>query len=124
MKTPITHSELQSRPEQFSTKTGLSKINFARRRANRRLHTQRLVALLRREAPKFFAIAEVVGHWVWIQFTEKQPGEVTSRLAELGFHWNNRRQAWQHPCGTLSKASEFDPRDRYGSYFPALSRAA
>ena len=26
---------------------------------------------------------------------------VTRVLAELGFHWNNTRQAWQHPCGTI-----------------------
>jgi hypothetical protein len=24
---------------------------------------------------------------------------VTAELAQLGFHWNRRRQVWQHPCG-------------------------
>ena len=79
-----------------------------------------MLALLRTEAPRFFELAEVVGKWVWIQFERKQPSEVTSVLAELGFHWNNTRQTWQHPCGTIAdERANFDPRKRYGSYFAA-----
>jgi hypothetical protein len=45
---------------------------------------------------------------------------ITSVLAELGFHWNNARQAWQHPCGTVQhERAAFDPRKRYRSYFAA-----
>jgi len=34
--------------------------------------------------------------------------------------WNNARQAWQHPCGTIRKErATFDPRKRYRSYFAA-----
>jgi hypothetical protein len=52
----------------------------------------------------------VVGKWVWIQFSDKQPPTITSVLSELGFHWNNTRQAWQHPCGTIQKErAAFDP---------------
>jgi hypothetical protein len=41
-------------------------------------------------------------------------------LSELGFHWNNTRQAWQHPCGTIAfERANYDPRKRYGSHFPA-----
>ena len=113
----------QSRPEQLSAdKAGSErpKIDFALRRANRALDTERLLALLRSDAPSFFALAEVVGKWVWIQFTEKQPSQITRVLAELGFHWNNTRQTWQHPCGTaLFEAATYDPRRRYGSYFAA-----
>ncbi|HEX3797332.1 MAG TPA: hypothetical protein VH413_01420 [Verrucomicrobiae bacterium] len=95
------------------------------RRVNRRLQTEKLLALLREETPRFFELAEVVGKWVWIQFTEKQPSEITSVLAELGFHWNNTRQTWQHPCGTIPlKGATYDPRDRYGSYFAADQKAA
>ena len=121
MKTNTNTSELKSRSEQLSTgKTGLARINFARRRVNRSLDTLRLLNLLRSRAPEFFGLAEVVGKWVWIQFAEKQPREVTSRLAELGFHWNNTRQAWQHPCGlNRHEAATFDPRKIYGSYFAA-----
>jgi hypothetical protein len=101
---------LESRPE----------IDFDLRRANRALETEKLLALLRSDAPRFFEIAEVVGKWVWIQFSDKQPPTITSVLAELGFHWNNARQAWQHPCGTIRKErATFDPRKRYRSYFAA-----
>ena len=102
-----------------------AKINIARRQANRALNTDRLLALLRRETPKFFELAEVVGKWVWIQFDGKQPVTVTSVLSELGFHWNNTRQAWQHPCGTITdERADYDPRKRYGSYFAADRIAA
>jgi hypothetical protein len=119
MKTQNQKSELKSRPEQLNTKP-LPKIDLALRRANRALNTEKLLALLKRETPRFFEIAEVVGKWVWIQFTEKQPSQVTMVLAELGFHWNNTRQAWQHPCGTIAfERANYDPRKRYGSYFAA-----
>ena len=72
------------------------------------------------QTPKFFELAEVVGKWVWIEFTEQQPAAITRLLAELGFHWNNTRQAWQHPCGTIQQErAAFDPRKRYRRYFAA-----
>jgi hypothetical protein len=126
MKTNTNKNQVkaQSRPEQLSTKP-LPKIDLALRRANRALNTERLLTLLRSETPRFFEIAEVVGKWVWIQFTEKQPSDVTIVLSELGFHWNNTRQAWQHPCGTIAfEPANYDPRKRYGSYFPADQKAA
>ena len=95
------------------------RINFARRNKNRQLPIESVIALIKQEAPKFFQLAEVVGKWVWIQFTEKQPREVTAALAELGFHWNNKRQAWQHPCGAVTEGTESDPHEKYQSYFPA-----
>jgi hypothetical protein len=118
-------SELQSRPEQLSTSTGnRPKINLELRRTNRKLETEKLLSLLRSETPNFFDLAEVVGKWVWIQFSDKQPPTVTSVLAELGFHWNNTRQAWQHPCGTIpDERADYDPRKRYGSYFAAAKAA-
>ena len=121
-------SGLLNRPEQLSTKntpkSDRPKIDIALRRANRQLETEKLLALLRSDAPRFFEIAEVVGKWVWIQFTDKQPSDVTKVLAELGFHWNNRRQSWQHPCGTIPERADYDPRERYGSYFAADEKAA
>jgi hypothetical protein len=117
-------SEAQSRPEQLST-GDRPKINMELRRANRKLETEKLLALLRSETPNFFDIAEVVGKWVWIQFSDKQPPTVTRVLAELGFHWNNTRQAWQHPCGTMpDERATYDPRKRYGSYFAADQKPA
>ena len=114
-------SGLKSRSEQLSAKqTGLAKINFGKRWRNRSLETETLLAVLRGSAPHFFELAEVVGKWVWIQFANKQPNEVTRVLAELGFHWNNKRQAWQHPCGLYRhERAIYDPRRVYGSYFAA-----
>jgi hypothetical protein len=119
-------SGLLIRPEQSSTEPETSKtkqlprISLKRRFANRALATDKLLALLRSEAPRFFEVAEVVGKWVWIQFDGKQPSDVTRVLAELGFHWNNTRQTWQHPCGTIPvERATYDPRRRYGSYFAA-----
>ncbi|HEY3855607.1 MAG TPA: hypothetical protein VGO67_14545 [Verrucomicrobiae bacterium] len=80
--------------------------------------------LIQREAPDFWELAEVVGRWVWIQFDGKQPNQITAALSELGFHWNRRRQVWQHPCGHLGTSANYDPRRRYGSYFPADHQAA
>ncbi len=100
-------------------------IDLERRRANRKLPTEKLIVLLRSEAPRFFEVAEIVGKWVWVQFAEKQPREVTAVLSQLGFHWNNKRQVWQHPCGTYrEEASLYDPRKKYRAYFAADQQAA
>jgi hypothetical protein len=117
-------SEAQSRPEQLST-NNRPKIDLALRRANRALETGKLLALLRSKTPNLFELAEVVGKWVWIQFDGKQPVTVTAVLSELGFHWNNTRQTWQHPCGTIPfERAPYDPRKRYGSYFAADRQTA
>jgi hypothetical protein len=120
MKTNMKNkSELESRSEQRSTKR-LPKINFARRRVNRSLDRETLLAVLRGSSPRFFELAEVVGKWIWIQFSEQPVVEIRQQLAELGFHWNNTRGVWQHPCGLeRSERATFDPRKVYGSYFAA-----
>ena len=116
-------SGLKSRPEPLSA-ANRKPIDFNRRKANRSLDTEKLLAVLQSDAPKFFGLAEVVGKWVWIQFADKQPAKVTRALAELGFHWNNARKAWQHPCGLFrEKALPIDPRQKYGSYFAAAKPA-
>ena len=102
-------------PAQTPERPALPRIDFARRQANRELPTDQLLALLRSESPRFYELAEVVGKWVWIQFAEKQPREVTASLAQFGFHWNNTRQTWQHPCGALTQGSPGDPRAKYGA---------
>ncbi|MBA4148498.1 MAG: hypothetical protein H0X66_10330 [Verrucomicrobia bacterium] len=122
-------SELQSRSEQLSSDKAsgekLPRLDYDLRRQNRTLPTDKVLSLLQEEAPRFFELAEVVGNWVWIQFGQKQPRTVTAVLSQLGFHWNNKRQAWQHPCGQPTKTpASYDPRERYGSKFPADMRAA
>jgi hypothetical protein len=112
-------SGLLNRPEQLSAENR-PRIDLKQRHVNRKLDTEKLLALLRKESPKFFEVAEVVGKWVWIQFADKQPVEVTKVLSQLGFHWNNTRQTWQHPCGTATDdRANYDPRKRYGSHFAA-----
>jgi hypothetical protein len=119
MKTNTLNSELKSRAEQSITQPR-AKIDFAKRRVNRSLNTWRVLNLLRCATPQFFHRAEVVGRWVWIQFHVEPPLAVRQKLAELGFHWNNDRQTWQHPCGTpTSDGADYDPRKRYGSYAAA-----
>jgi hypothetical protein len=111
-------SELKNRTAQ-RIETQLQRIDFARRHRNRGLRTESLLNLIRREAPEFWELAEVVGRWVWIQVDGEQPNQITAALSEFGFHWNRRRQAWQHPCGTIAASSNQDPRRKYRSYFPA-----
>src|SRR6202795_5074479 len=110
MKTKIQQLKgLKSRSEQLSTEktpeNPLIPIDFERRQANNRLPKDRLLALLRSEAPRYFELAEVVVKWVWIRFTEKQPRQITTALSELGFHWNSDRQSWQHPCAARFRAN-------------------
>jgi hypothetical protein len=97
------NSELKSRTAQrtVEAKTELPKIDLVKRRRNRCLPTERLLALLQKEAPRLWELAEVVGKWVWVQFEGQQPPQVTAELSQFGFHWNNRRQVWQHPCGQI-----------------------
>ena len=113
------------RPSSVSKTNTLPKIDVKLRYANRALNTESLLALLRSETPRFFEVAEVVGKWVWIQFGEIPAAEIRQQLAQLGFHWNNSRQSWQHPCGMISdERANYDPRKRYGSYFAADRIAA
>ena len=120
-------SGLENRNENINgeAKPSLPKIDLELRRNNRALPTAKVLEVLQGEAPTFWQKAEVVGKWIWIQFQEKQSREVTAVLSQLGFHWNNKRQAWQHPCGNFTqKPASYDPRERYGSAFPADQQTA
>ena len=97
----------------------LHRIDFRLRFQNRGLSTRKLLDLLYHETPRFWELCQVVGKWVWIQFQQKQPRNVTAQLSQLGFHWNRRRQIWQHPCGQFRTGSWRDPRDKYPTYYPA-----
>jgi len=107
-----------------STTTGQrAVIDWNQRNRNRNLPTRQVLSLLKTEAPTLFAIAQVVGKWIWVSFPDKQEPAVTGRLAQLGFHWNNTRQVWQHPCGPVTvDASPDDPRAKYGAT-PATAAA-
>ena len=135
IKNKKSESGLQNRIAQSSTENTqpeanqnqtepLIPLDYEKRREYRTLPTESVLSLLRTEAPRFFELAEIVGNWVWIQFEQKQPREVTAALSQLGFHWNNKRQAWQHPCGRFSLSTQGNPRDKYGSRFAADSQTA
>ena len=129
-------SELKSRPEQLSTDKNtaapteaaakketrvLPYVNFQQREENRALATEKVLDLLRQWLPKAYDLAEVVGKWVWLDVSPARKPGLASVLWALGFHWNQRRGVWQHPCGTFNPFGSHptDPRAKYRSYFPA-----
>ena len=99
-------------------------IDTEARKKNRTLPTAKVLELLKTSNPGLFNLAEVVGKWVWVTFRETPAPELRQMLAQLGFHWNRERQAWQHPCGAFRLRGAGDPHEKYQSYFPADSRAA
>jgi len=99
-------------------------IDREARKQNRTLPTPKVLNLLLTNAPSIYRLAEVVGKWVWVRFTETPAAEIRQQLAQLGFHWNRQRQAWQHPCGKFSLRSQADPHEKYSSYFPVRIRRA
>ena len=97
-------------------------IDSEARKANRTLPTPKVLNLLHTRLPVAYRLAEVVGKWVWVQFKEQPAAEIRQQLAQLGFHWNRERQAWQHPCGQFRLSSAQDPHEKYSSYRPATIR--
>lgn len=97
-------------------------IDSEARKANRTLPTPKVLNLLHTQLPVAYRLAEVVGKWVWVQFKEQPAAEIRQQLAQLGFHWNRERQAWQHPCGQFRLSSAQDPHEKYSSYRPASIR--
>lgn len=97
-------------------------IDSEKRKQNRTLPTPKVLNLLHTQLPAAYRLAEVVGKWVWVRFTEQPAAEVRQQLAQFGFHWNRERQAWQHPCGKFSLGSQTDPHEKYSSYQPARIR--
>ena len=86
---------------------------------------EKVLETLSRWMPAQYALAEVVGKWIWISFPEPPIERIRAELSQLGFHWNNTRQTWQHPCGTIpEERATYDPRKRYGSYFAADQKPA
>jgi hypothetical protein len=99
-------------------------IDTEARKKNRCLPTEKVLHLLNTTAPELYRLAEVVGKWIWVSFKEQPAAEIRQQLAQLGFHWNRTRQAWQHPCGQFRLSSSSDPREKYPNHFPADQKAA
>lgn len=109
-------------PAQAEKKDNRLPIDSEARKANRTLPTPKVLTLLHQQLPAAYRLAEVVGKWIWVQFKEQPTAEIRQTLAQLGFHWNRDRQAWQHPCGQFSLGSHTDPHEKYSSYHPARVR--
>jgi hypothetical protein len=100
-------------------------VNYQQRDENRALPTEKVLDLLRQWLPTVYNLAEVVGKWVWVTFPEQPAEQVRGQLSQFGFHWNNSRKCWQHPCGQFAtEGSGADSRQKYGSRFAADQVAA
>jgi hypothetical protein len=88
---------------------------------NRRLNTEAVLNYLRTRLPRQYELAEVVGKWIWLDVSPTRKPGLAKMLWALGFHWNQRRGVWQHPCGRFAPVASHpaDPRNKYRSYFPA-----
>ena len=95
--------------------------SVSKHQANRGLSTEAVLNCLRTRLPRQYEIAEVVGKWVWLDVSPARKPGLASLLWALGFHWNQRRGVWQHPCGSFNPFGihPADPRAKYRSYFPA-----
>jgi hypothetical protein len=98
-------------------------VNFAERDYNRTLSVEKLLEKLKRWFPAQYELAEVVGKWVWITFPEQPAERVRADLSQLGFHWNNTRKCWQHPCGETLPRGTQEPREKYNVWFPGTIAA-
>jgi hypothetical protein len=85
--------------------------------ANRELPTQTVLDLLKAQLPKQYELAEIVGRWIWLDFPARRHTAAANTLWRLGFHWNQRRCLWQHPCGLTAPyfVHSGDPRKKFGS---------
>jgi hypothetical protein len=108
------------RPSSVSNNSN-AQPDFVRHCTNRRLSTETVLNYLRTRLPRQYEVAEVVGKWVWLDVSPARKPGLASVLWALGFHWNQRRGVWQHPCGSFNPFGihPADPRAKYRSYFPA-----
>ena len=97
-------------------------IDTEARKKNRTLPTDKVLTLLQQQDRRLWEMAEVVGKWIWVSFSESPAPTVRQTLAQLGFHWNRTRQSWQHPCGQFRLSSAGDPHEKYPTYSPADTR--
>ena len=95
--------------------------SVSKHQVNRALSTEAVLNFLRTRLPGQYEVAEVVGKWVWLDVSPARKPGLASVLWALGFHWNQRRGVWQHPCGAFNPFGihPADPRAKYRSYFPA-----
>ena len=83
--------------------------------------THAVLDSLKQKLPLQYELAEVVGKWVWLEVSPARKPGLAKVLWMLGFHWNQRRGVWQHPCGKFDPLGSHptDPRTKYRSFYPA-----
>jgi hypothetical protein len=95
-------------PVQFT-----GQFSAALHQQHRSLELARVLAMVRQHVGRQWWSTEVVGSWVWVHQSPGLRQVERSALFELGFHWNPRRQVWQHPCGLLTPPAADGPLRRY-----------
>jgi hypothetical protein len=115
------HNEASAPANVRPSSVSKTQDEFIRHCANRRLSTESVLNYLRTRLPRQYEVAEVVGKWVSLGVSPARKPNLASLLWALGFHWNQRRHVWQHPCGRFNPLGSHptDPRAKYRSFFPA-----
>jgi len=121
---PAPEKTINSQPSTLNTPKVRPYVNFEERDRNRQLPVDKVLDTLRQWIPRAYELAEVVGKWIWITFPEQPVETLRADLSQLGFHWNNTRKCWQHPCGETLPRGQQNPREKYATYFPADRIAA
>jgi hypothetical protein len=88
------------RPSSVSKTSNAERVD-AKHNPNRELSTQTVLDCVRAQLPQQFELAEIVGKWIWLDFPAASHRAAANTLWRLGFHWNQRRCLWQHPCGFI-----------------------
>jgi hypothetical protein len=97
-------------------------LAFVAHCANRQLATRTVLKLLRAQLPGQYELAEIVGKLIRLEFSAVSHRAAANTRWRLGFHWNQRRCVWQHPCGAGTPYNNIhsdDPRAKYSSRFAA-----
>jgi DNA repair protein RadC len=102
----------QTRSNLFEQVDGRNRVTVNADHASK-MDTLALLDRLKTDMPEIWSQAQVVGRWVWLEFTIPPINEVRAKLKELGFHWSAGRKCWQHPCGVRRGRSGRDPRGVY-----------
>ena len=94
--------------------------SVSKHQMNRGLSTEAVLNCLRTELPNQYELAEVVGKWIWLEVSPARKPMLAKVLWSLGFHWNQRRGVWQHPCGRFDPLGSHptDPPRQVSLLFP------
>ena len=98
-----TKSELKNLPEPLSNEMQML-FDFTSCGASRVVAASNLLALIHIEAPLYFAHAELLGRWAWVQFRKETPN-VTRILIKLYSLWNRAVSASKSASKNLVKVS-------------------